>query len=204
MGYSDPRWLLHPQEVPGYSINESDLPYLSLNDDYQVLERLLQLNEEALYQMTLHRFASVLQLSHHGPGENPSCIDRPLLDRRPRVSRSPSVRICPLRIGENSLWYHIADELKSRCATRGIVHETIGTPGDHERIWWPEVVFESSGSGQEDQGEVFVALWQVFENFVRYTQASILTQQRNDLLIPARRSFLRNVQASLQQEQARS
>jgi len=37
MGYSDPRWLLHPQEVPGYSINESDLPYLSLSDDYQVL-----------------------------------------------------------------------------------------------------------------------------------------------------------------------
>ena len=100
MGYSDPRWLLHPQEVSGFSITESDLPYLSRKDDYLVLERLLQLNEEALYQMTLHRFASVLQLPHHGPGENPSCIDRPLLDRRPRVSRSPYVRICPLCLSE--------------------------------------------------------------------------------------------------------
>jgi len=80
----------------------------------------------------------------------------------------------------------------------------VGVPGSRERIWRPEVVFGSSGSGQEDQGEVFVALQQVFENFVRYAQASVLTQQRSDLLIPARRSFLRNVQTALLQEQARS
>ncbi|MFL5703203.1 MAG: TniQ family protein [Ktedonobacteraceae bacterium] len=85
-----------------------------------------------------------------------------------------------------------------------IVHERIGAPGTHERIWRPEVIFGSSGSGQEDHGEIFVALQQVFENFVRYAQASVLTQQRSDLLIPARRSFLRNVQTSLPQEQARS
>ncbi len=100
MGYSDPRWLLHPQEVSGFSITESDLPYLSRKDDYLVLERLLQLNEEALYQMTVHRFASVLHLTEHGPEENPSCIDRPLLDRPPRVSRSPYMHLCPLCLSE--------------------------------------------------------------------------------------------------------
>jgi len=85
-----------------------------------------------------------------------------------------------------------------------IVRETIGAPGNHERIWRPEVVFGSSGSGQEGQGEVFAAFQQIFESLVRHAQALVLTQQRSDLLIPARRSFLREVQTSLQEEQARS
>src|SRR5947207_3250189 len=61
MGYPDPRWLLHPQEVQWWGITESYLAYLSRKDDYLILGSLLKLNEEALYQMTIHRFASVLQ-----------------------------------------------------------------------------------------------------------------------------------------------
>ena len=53
MGYPDPRWLLRPQEMPWYSIKETDVAYLSRKEDYLVLERLLLLDEEALYQMTL-------------------------------------------------------------------------------------------------------------------------------------------------------
>jgi TniQ len=100
MGYPDPRLLLHPQEVPRYRIKETDIAYLSRKDDYLILERLLLLDEEALYQMTLHRFASVLLLAEQRFEENPSCIDRPLLDRRPRVSRSPYIHICPLCLSE--------------------------------------------------------------------------------------------------------
>jgi len=82
MGYPDPRWLLHPQEMPWYSINETNIAYLSRKDDYLILERLLLLDEEALYQMTLHRFASILQPPEQRLEEKPSCVDRPLLEGR--------------------------------------------------------------------------------------------------------------------------
>jgi TniQ len=100
MGYPDPRWLLHPQEMPWYSINETNIAYLSRKDDYLILERLLLLDEEALYQMTLHRFASILQPPEQRLEEKPSCVDRPLLEGRPRLSRSPYMHVCPLCLGE--------------------------------------------------------------------------------------------------------
>ncbi len=83
-----------------------------------------------------------------------------------------------------------------------IGREMISPPGNDERIWRPEVVLGSSGSVQEGQGKIFAAFQQIFENLVRHAQATALTQQRSDLLIPARRSFLRDVQTSLQREQA--
>jgi hypothetical protein len=85
-----------------------------------------------------------------------------------------------------------------------IGHETMSAPGNHEKIWCPEMVVGTSSSGQEGQGEVFAAFQQIFESLVKHAQASVVTQQRSDLLLPARRSFLRHVQASLQEEQTRS
>jgi hypothetical protein len=84
----------------------------------------------------------------------------------------------------------------------GIGHETVGAPGNYESIWPNEVVFESSGSGQADQGEIFAAFQKAFENLVRRALASVLTQQRSSLLVPDRRSFLRDIQISLQKQQA--
>lgn len=79
-----------------------------------------------------------------------------------------------------------------------IGREMMSAPGNHQRVWQPEVVFGSFGSGQESQGTVFGAFQQIFENLVRHAQTSILAQQKSNLLIPARRSFLRCIQISLQ------
>lgn len=101
MGYPDPRWLLHLQELPWYHINESELPYVSLKRDYLVLGRLLHLDEEALYRLTLHQFASVLQLPRQRLQGESSSLDRPLLDGRPRIGRSPYIKVCPLCLSES-------------------------------------------------------------------------------------------------------
>jgi hypothetical protein len=60
MGYPDPRWLLRSHTLE-YHIQEEHLPFLSLQSEYALLQQLLQLPEEALYHLTLHRFASILQ-----------------------------------------------------------------------------------------------------------------------------------------------
>ncbi len=55
MGYENPVWLLRPEGVP-HKINPANLPLLHRQNDYLFLERLLLLDEEQLYALTLHRF----------------------------------------------------------------------------------------------------------------------------------------------------
>src|SRR6266567_8950550 len=59
MGYPDPRWILHPQGS-SYGINTSDLPLLSKQRDYLLLQQLLLLDEATLYSLTTHILAPIL------------------------------------------------------------------------------------------------------------------------------------------------
>ena len=64
MGYENPTWVLQPESVP-YTINPAKLPLLCHSADYLLLQRLLLLQEEQLYELTLHRFAP--RLAQHPP-----------------------------------------------------------------------------------------------------------------------------------------
>lgn len=80
MGYKNPQWILHPEENPS-AIHPFNLCMLRERRDYQFLEQLLLLDEEALYSLSLHRFAVCLQTTEHLVPENSSKIQRPLLSR---------------------------------------------------------------------------------------------------------------------------
>ena len=81
MGYQKVGWLLRPEDC-AYSRLERDVCFLLQDETYQYLGRLLQLSEEALYKLTLHRFlpqmlASVeMQATPSGYREHPLFPDR--------------------------------------------------------------------------------------------------------------------------------
>src|SRR2546429_299913 len=52
MGYSNPAWILDPEEIP-YTIRTLNLLLLSREADYTFLAQLLALDEEELYELTL-------------------------------------------------------------------------------------------------------------------------------------------------------
>ena len=80
MGYRNPTWILRPEEVP-YIVQPFSLCQLRDKADYCFFEQLLGLDEECLYQLTLHRFASCLQSPTTIDGAVAKEINRPLLKR---------------------------------------------------------------------------------------------------------------------------
>src|SRR5947209_3945097 len=58
MGYKNVLWLLWPEEIDYRMAKE--VCTLRKIMSYQVLERLLQLSQEKLYEMTFHHFAAYL------------------------------------------------------------------------------------------------------------------------------------------------
>ncbi|HEX9135286.1 MAG TPA: TniQ family protein [Ktedonobacteraceae bacterium] len=103
MGYEQPEWVLHP-ENSAQSIAPQRLAYLSRLADYELLERLLLLDEEVLYSLTLHRFATSLGGRHSTPGQLPLEIGRlQLLDPGffwPRLE----TQICPYCLYEEEAY----------------------------------------------------------------------------------------------------
>jgi TniQ len=61
MRCGDPAWILISEDLPRQKINSLDIPLLHRHDDYRFLSRQLRLDEETLYRLTLHRFATRLQ-----------------------------------------------------------------------------------------------------------------------------------------------
>src|SRR6266487_243110 len=59
MHYRNPHWIVRPQEIEDH-ITTYDLCLLWRETDYHILQKLLRLDEETLYQCTYHRFASRL------------------------------------------------------------------------------------------------------------------------------------------------
>ena len=60
MGYKNPAWILRPEDIP-YVVQPFTLCQLRDKADYRFFEQLLRLDQECLYQLTLHRFASGIQ-----------------------------------------------------------------------------------------------------------------------------------------------
>ena len=62
MRIGDPAWILISEDAPRQKVYSVDLPLLQRPSDYHLLGRQLGLEEEALYRLTLHRFAARLHL----------------------------------------------------------------------------------------------------------------------------------------------
>lgn len=80
MGYKNPAWILRPEDIP-YVVQPFTLCQLRDKADYRFFEQLLRLDEECLYQLTLHRFASGIQAPEAVDGIEAREINRPLLRR---------------------------------------------------------------------------------------------------------------------------
>src|ERR1700730_17323525 len=109
MGYPDLRWILRPQGS-SYGINASDLPLLSKQSDYQLLQQQLLRDEATLYALAAHIFASVL-------GEFASQEDNGSLRLRPQYFASyfleyPRPRICPQCLAEGPAYDRVFWRMK--------------------------------------------------------------------------------------------
>src|SRR6266567_4912264 len=60
MGYPEPSWILRPEKV-AHAVAPGELALLRRQFDYELLMRLLDIDEATLYQLTLHRFAMRMQ-----------------------------------------------------------------------------------------------------------------------------------------------
>jgi hypothetical protein len=114
MGYSKPAWILDPEEIP-YRVRTLNLLLLSREADYTFLTQLLALDEEKLYELTLHRFATNLQPSELSQRSSSDDISRPLLSAdasRAFINSLSSIRVCPLCLEEDKaygrLYWNIA------------------------------------------------------------------------------------------------
>ncbi|SRR6266487_3628971 len=93
MHYKDPTWLLISEDTPHLKIYSLDVPLLARQDDYRLLERQLGLDEEALYQLTLHCLAPRLQR----PVEGEHAVSHAASDDlhgRPFLTNTTSRRYC--------------------------------------------------------------------------------------------------------------
>lgn len=104
MGYPDLRWILRPQESP-YGINASDLPLLTEQRDFLLLQQLLLLNEATLSSLTAHIFAHVLDYFAKPENNSTSRL-------RPQYFASyfleyPRTRICPQCLAESPTYDRI-------------------------------------------------------------------------------------------------
>src|ERR1700674_4511552 len=80
MGYKNPGWILHPEGVTS-TVQPYNLCTLRRKVDYHFLERLLCLDEAAIYGLTLHRFAVCLLDPEVSRPAIPEEVQRPLLTR---------------------------------------------------------------------------------------------------------------------------
>ena len=60
MGYKNPQWILRPEESSS-AVQPFNLCTLHEKKDYRFFEYLLQIDEKAIYHLTLHRFTSYVQ-----------------------------------------------------------------------------------------------------------------------------------------------
>ncbi len=106
MGYKNPAWILHPEEV-SHIVQPFTLCHLHDQTDYRFFEQMLQLDEETLYQLTLHRFALRMQAAELDDGIVKGEINRPLLRRHIFQSFFQSytaTRVCSQCLAEESAY----------------------------------------------------------------------------------------------------
>jgi len=114
MGYADLRWLLRP-EGGRWDIKSTEIPLLLKKEQYHVLQRLLLLSEEQLYNQTLHRFAPLFEdvpydISHgfQKPPQQVSISTHPVLlsshTQKSHFLHVRSIRVCPLCLQEQECY----------------------------------------------------------------------------------------------------
>jgi hypothetical protein len=124
MSYEHPSWLLRP-ESGLHHVRAADLPVLALRADYTFLERLLLLDLDTLYALTLNRFAAALnrpsplpgfedihreflqRLQESGAGYSSPHIEKPLLgewDYRTFFLPVSSTKVCPVCLEETEAY----------------------------------------------------------------------------------------------------
>src|ERR1700730_7731183 len=97
MGYERPEWILSP-EKSGWHVAASRLPRLRYQQDYDLLGSLLNVDEESLYRLTVHRFVHLLPQRESRTVKE---VDRPLVAATPYVSVHLSVSVCPSCLDES-------------------------------------------------------------------------------------------------------
>ena len=114
MGYEDPHWILSPQRS-AHRISPMHLPLLCWREEYQLLQRQLQLDESLLYRLTAHPFAPILYPEQAKTPEIPQRFTRisfPLLSTtafRQYFLDEPLIKVCPTCL--NGPEEHVYDRL---------------------------------------------------------------------------------------------
>lgn len=102
MGYEYPLWILRPEAIP-YCIESEGLSILRKKRDYEFLKRLLCIDEQTLYNLTFHRFASLTQLPEFIRCNKEEEISRPLITstNMSKLTQCRSAtKICPACLEE--------------------------------------------------------------------------------------------------------
>src|SRR5260221_4709254 len=109
MDYKHVLWLLSIEEIPYCKAAEVCL--LRKLMSYQILEHLLVLNEQRLYEMTFHRFAAQLQpLTENSLRDDAEEIQRPLLTLYTLnrfIASCEGSKVCPLCLAEGECYGHL-------------------------------------------------------------------------------------------------
>ncbi len=113
MGYPQPDWILRPEKAE-HSIARERLPLLARQLDYDLLGRLLNVDEELLHDLTLHRFTKRTSGTNGAILANiPTTQGFPRLTRLPRLGNAqhlfahagPTIQVCPACLGESGGGY---------------------------------------------------------------------------------------------------
>jgi predicted DNA-binding transcriptional regulator AlpA len=104
MGYKKVHWLLRPEDS-AYSRLDPDVCFLLQDATYQYLGHLLQLSEEELYKLTLHRFLLQMLAPEEVQPAPSGYLERPLFPRRSHFIHKlflpkSATRVCPKCLAE--------------------------------------------------------------------------------------------------------
>jgi len=108
MGYRNPIWILGPEDIP-HIIQPQRLLILRKARDYRLLELLLNIDEEAIYKLTIHRFTPQLQapeISHPGRIDEVDRTFMPFTTQASFFHTQSSTQVCP-RCMEEERYGHL-------------------------------------------------------------------------------------------------
>jgi hypothetical protein len=108
MGYTNPQWVLSPEQYE-HMVSARSVLTLHRAVDYRFLARLLLVDEEVLYACTLHRFATKLLEGKATSMRETEDIERPLLNKRRGIMGQffhnlNTAKVCPQCLSEDQAY----------------------------------------------------------------------------------------------------
>ena len=114
MGYKDPHWIMRPEDIP-HHVPVSTVGILHKKSDYEMLGCLFLLDEETIYNLTLHRLASCLQPPEASRVNPEGEVQRTLLATSPLcrlINPHTATKVCPMCLAEKTpygrLYWNVA------------------------------------------------------------------------------------------------